>query len=114
MNVLLCIGHGPSLLIASICVLEPYPLLDAKPYSGYSLSYSYISLSLVTFAIMLAERYSVDENKEPHEVLSDIAIARACLKKGGEPDEEKAIKLLFDDFRSGKLGRVSLESPEQA
>ena len=47
-------------------------------------------------------------------MLSDIAIARACLKKGGEPDGEKAIKLLFDDFRSGKLGRVSLESPEQA
>ena len=46
-------------------------------------------------------------------MLQDIAIARACLKKGGEPDEEKAIKLLFDDFRSRKLGRVSLESPDR-
>ena len=77
------------------------------------LSYELIKFMRVNYSGRLAERYSVDENKEPHEVLSDIAIARACLKKGGEPDEEKAIKLLFDDFRSGKLGRVSLESPEQ-
>ena len=77
------------------------------------LSYELIKFMRGNYSGRLAERYSVDENKEPHEVLSDIAIARACLKKGGEPDEEKAIKLLFDDFRSGKLGRVSLESPEQ-
>ena len=78
------------------------------------LSYELIKFMRGNYSGRLAERYSVDENKEPHEVLSDIAIARACLKKGGEPDEEKAIKLLFDDFRSGKLGRVSLESPGQA
>ncbi len=78
------------------------------------LSYELIKFMRGNYSGRLAERYSVDENKEPHEVLSDIAIARACLKKGGEPDGEKAIKLLFDDFRSGKLGRVSLESPEQA
>ena len=78
------------------------------------LSYELIKFMRGNYSGRLAERYSVDENKEPHEVLSDIAIARACLKKGGEPDEEKTIKLLFDDFRSGKLGRVSLESPEQA
>lgn len=78
------------------------------------LSYELIKFMRGNYSGRLAERYSVDENKEPHEVLSDIAIARACLKKGGEPDKEKAIKLLFDDFRSGKLGRVSLESPEQA
>lgn len=78
------------------------------------LSYELIKFMRGNYSGRLAERYSVDENKEPHEVLSDIAIARACLKKGVEPDEEKAIKLLFDDFRSGKLGRVSLESPEQA
>ena len=78
------------------------------------LSYELIKFMRGNYSGRLAERYSVDENKEPHEVLSDIAIARACLKKGGEPDEEKAIKLLVDDFRSGKLGRVSLESPGQA
>ena len=77
------------------------------------LSYELIKFMSGTYAGRLTDRYGVDESKEPHEVLRDIAVARACMKKGGEPDEEKAIKLLFDDFRSGKLGRVSLERPEQ-
>ena len=45
-------------------------------------------------------------------VLTEIAKNRGCLKKGGEPDTEKAALLLLDDFRSGRLGRMSLESPE--
>jgi ribosome biogenesis GTPase A len=31
--------------------------------------------------------------------------------KGGEPDYAKAANLLIDDFRSGKLGRLTLEKP---
>ena len=46
-------------------------------------------------------------------VLTEIAKNRGCLKKGGEPDTEKAALLLLDDFRSGRLGRMSLESPEE-
>ena len=37
---------------------------------------------------------------------------RGCLKKGNELDYEKAARLLMDDFRSGKLGRITLEKPE--
>ena len=77
------------------------------------LSYELIRFMAANYPGRLADRYGVDETKEPHEVLADIAAARACLKKGGEPDEEKAVKLLFDDFRSGKMGRISLEKPEQ-
>ena len=46
-------------------------------------------------------------------VLTEIAKNRGCLKKGGDPDTEKAALLLLDDFRSGRLGRMSLESPEE-
>lgn len=77
------------------------------------LSYELIRFMAANYPGRLADRYGVDETKEPHEVLADIAAARACLKKGGELDEEKAVKLLFDDFRSGKMGRISLEKPEQ-
>lgn len=59
----------------------------------------------------VAERYGISTDKEPHEILTDIAVARNCLVKGGEPDTERAAKLLLDDFRSGKLGRISLERP---
>jgi ribosome biogenesis GTPase A len=44
-------------------------------------------------------------------LLSDIAEYKKCIKKGGEIDLDKACKLILDDFRSGKLGRISLETP---
>ena len=43
------------------------------------------------------------------EVLEQIARARGCLKKQKELDYAKASLILFDDFRSGKMGRTSLE-----
>ena len=43
------------------------------------------------------------------EVLEAIARARGCLKKGEELDYAKASGILFDDFRSGKIGRITLE-----
>ena len=38
-------------------------------------------------------------------------ILSACIKKGGELDIDKAAAQLLDDFRAGKLGRISLERP---
>ncbi len=60
----------------------------------------------------LADRYNINIDKENFEILSDIAIIRKCLKKGNEPDLDKAANLLLEDFRSGKLGRISLERPQ--
>ena len=44
-------------------------------------------------------------------VLSAIAINRKCLGQGGKPDMDRAAALLLDDFRNGRLGRISLERP---
>lgn len=44
-------------------------------------------------------------------ILDLIAMKRNCLKKGGQADYERAAKLLIDDFRSGRAGRISLERP---
>ena len=52
------------------------------------------------------------ENKDAYEILRCIARSRGCLKKGEELDTEKAAYLLMDDFRAGRLGRISLEVPE--
>jgi ribosome biogenesis GTPase A len=41
-----------------------------------------------------------------------VAKRRGCLVKGGGLDLEKAALILLDDYRSGTLGRISLESPE--
>lgn len=60
----------------------------------------------------LNERYGADEGTGDNEIMKSIALSRGCLKKGGEIDYDKAVALLLDDFRSGKLGRISIEVPE--
>ena len=59
----------------------------------------------------LKERYSADIDKAPVDILSQIAENRKCYSKGEELDLLKASNILVDDFRSGKLGRISLERP---
>ena len=62
---------------------------------------------------VLAERYGVAEEGKQYEILAEIALARKCLQKGGEPDVDKAAALFLDDMRGGRLGRISLEWPEK-
>lgn len=59
---------------------------------------------------VLSEKYGT-ETEDSLEALRQVAQARACLAKGGELDLMKASNLLIDDFRSGKLGRMTLEFP---
>lgn len=49
----------------------------------------------------------------PVQMLSLICENRKCYKKGQEPDFEKAAALLIDDFRSGRIGRITLEICEE-
>ena len=63
----------------------------------------------------LKARYEVPEDDNFAAVLEGIALRRGCLKKGGEPDTEKAAGVLLDDFRSGRIGRITLDAcPEEA
>lgn len=67
---------------------------------------------------LLAERYGVEEQSKEEDslengrLLEEIARNRACLIKGGELDISRAAGLLLDEFRVGKLGRISLEKAE--
>jgi len=60
---------------------------------------------------LLQERYSLAGGETPVQVLEAAAEKRKCYKKGGEPDLSRAAQLVTDDFRSGRLGSVSLERP---
>ena len=65
---------------------------------------------------MLASRYATEENSlneedEPVDILKQIAENRKCISKGNELDYSKAATLLIDEFRSGKLGKITLERP---
>ena len=57
------------------------------------------------------KRYDVPEEGRDVEILEAIAKVRGCLKKGEELDYGKASGILFDDFRSGRLGRITVEWP---
>lgn len=64
------------------------------------------------YAGALQKRYGeIDETSGVTDILYGIAKSRACLLKGGEYDLDKAAILLMDDFRSGKIGRITLEFP---
>ena len=73
-----------------------------------------LSLTLIDFlrekyAGALEKRYQIAEEGTAVQVLEAIARSRGCLKKGEELDYAKASLILFDDFRSGKIGRITLE-----
>ena len=72
----------------------------------------------------IKEKYNISEEQirefeeQPYAtplsaVLSAIAENRKLIKQGAEPDITRAANLLLDDFRNGRLGRISLERPEQ-
>src|SRR6185295_19912714 len=65
------------------------------------------------YPALLRTRYELDAEKlDGYSVISAIARKRGYLRKGGKPDLEKAGRALMQDYRSGLLGRISLETPQ--
>jgi ribosome biogenesis GTPase A len=77
------------------------------------LAISLITILLSDYPGMLAERYQVDESLPPVEILYGIAENRNCIGKGNELDYSRAAAILIDEFRSGAIGRITLEAPEK-
>jgi len=70
---------------------------------------------LVRYPAMVSARYGLaTAGLDGAGLLEAVASRRGCLQrgKGGKLDLEKAAMLLLTDYRSGALGRVSLETPE--
>jgi ribosome biogenesis GTPase A len=76
------------------------------------IAYELIKFLDLNYCNSLSDRYNIEVDDDYVNVLNDIAVKRSCIKKGGEPDIDKAAAMLLDDYRSGKLGRISLEKPE--
>lgn len=77
-----------------------------------------LSLELIKFLAekrpgTIAARYGAEETGTPLEILSQIAAKRGFMKKGGEADFDKAALALIDDFRKTRLGKISLETPDE-
>lgn len=52
------------------------------------------------------------ENFNIYEIMLEIGKKRGCIISGGNIDEEKTAKIILDEFKNGKFGKVSLEQPE--
>ena len=61
---------------------------------------------------ILEEKYGISGSGDAYVCLQQIAESRHCLVRGNELDTEKAAAILLDDFRDGRLGRITLEKPE--
>lgn len=74
-------------------------------------TYNFIEYIKDNYCNILAERYMIKDVGDSNEIINKIAELKKSIKKGGEPDIDKTCRLILDDFRSGKLGRISLEQP---
>ncbi|PCJ28453.1 MAG: ribosome biogenesis GTPase YlqF [SAR86 cluster bacterium] len=71
-------------------------------------------LLLEKYPSRLADRYRLNNTNIKTEELFDlIAKLRGSLRRGGGADINKTAEILLNDFRSGKLGKFSLETPPQ-
>lgn len=70
------------------------------------------------YCAMLCARYGVTAeeiaNVQPHDALCIIGRKRGMLISGGEVNTERAAVMLLDEFRSGKIGRITLEHAPRA
>lgn len=62
---------------------------------------------------LLEKRYELTESDDRLSMLTQIAENRKCIQKGNELDYLKAANIFLEEFRNGKIGRITLERPEQ-
>lgn len=77
-----------------------------------------LAVAILTYVMkeypgFVGKRYDIEETEDGYEMLKKICISRRCFLKGEEPDIGRASQIVTEDFRSGKIGRISLERPEE-
>lgn len=79
------------------------------------LAYSLLEYLRDNYRTQLCERYKLDDISElpGHEILELIGRKRGCVISGGEIDTERAANILLDELRGCKIGKITLEKPEE-
>ena len=88
------------------------------------IAYQLTKFLLENYRTKLCERYKLDENyveetlnqDQPennniYEIMLEIGKKRGCIMSGGRIDEEKTSRLILDEFKNGKLGKMTIEQP---
>ncbi len=78
------------------------------------LAFRFIDMVKDIYPENLEKRYAIEvERNSTHDIILEVAKKRGCIQKGGVVDYMKAGNLIIDDFRKGKLGRMTLEFPSR-
>ena len=85
-------------------------------------AYQLVKFLLENYRQNLCEKYKLEnsyiekilnrdlpENENIYEIMLEIGRKRGCLVSGGNIDEEKTAKIILDEFKNGKLGRITIE-----
>ncbi len=76
------------------------------------LSLDFIEKLKKLYPELLKTRYNVNLDAEPVQILEELCLNRKFLIRGGDVDYERGAKALFDDFRKGRIGKITLEKPD--
>lgn len=88
------------------------------------IAYYLVKFLLENYRQNLCERYKLDEkyieeilnqeqpeNSNIYEIMLEIGRKRGCIMSGGNIDEEKTARIILDEFKNGKLGKITIERP---
>lgn len=84
-----------------------YELVPNQDVVAYLLNYL-----LEHYPHVLSERYEIDEIVDMWDTFNHIGKKRGALESGGKVNFDKVAEIVLQDFRTGRLGRVTLETPE--
>ena len=56
----------------------------------------------------------VEDRTVPEALLEGVCLSRGFILSGGVPDTERAARIVLDEFRAGKIAKITLELPENA
>ena len=89
------------------------------------IAYNLLKFLLENYQNKVIERYKLSEqyiretlaqeqaeNVNIYEIMLEIGRKRGCIVSGGQIDEEKTSKIIVDDFRNGRLGRITIEKAD--
>jgi len=79
---------------------------------SYELCLEFIKEITLLDKSILENRYKIECSIDSIETLGRIAAARGLMLRGGTPDEERAATAVIDDFRKGRLGKITLDKAD--
>ena len=85
-------------------------ILDTEALSGYVLEFM-----RDRYPYLLSKKYPIEDvaDKVGHQLLEDATKTRNLLRAGSVPDTLRMSKLLLEEFRNGKLGKMTLETVQE-